>query len=70
MGFSRQEYWSGVPLPSPVRWLEQGKRGPKWQWLRDKERKKLMKMEKKEICRQVRTSGETNTSPSKLAQFA
>ena len=22
MGFSRQEYWSGVPLPSPVRHLE------------------------------------------------
>ena len=21
MGFSRQEYWSGVPLPSPVIWL-------------------------------------------------
>ena len=21
MGFSRQEYWSGVPLPSPVFWL-------------------------------------------------
>ena len=21
MGFSRQEYWSGVPLPSPNRWL-------------------------------------------------
>ena len=21
MGFSRQEYWSGVPLPSPVMWL-------------------------------------------------
>ena len=20
MGFSRQEYWSGVPLPSPIRW--------------------------------------------------
>ena len=27
-------------------------------------------MEKKEICRRVRTSGETNTSPSQLAQFA
>ena len=22
MGFSRQEYWSGVPLPSPSHWLE------------------------------------------------
>ena len=22
MGFSRQEYWSGVPLPSPVMWLK------------------------------------------------
>ena len=21
MGLSRQEYWSGVPLPSPVNWL-------------------------------------------------
>ena len=21
MGFSRQRYWSGLPLPSPVRWL-------------------------------------------------
>ena len=21
MGFSRQEYWSGVPLPSPVQWI-------------------------------------------------
>jgi len=21
MGFSRQEYWSGVPLPSPIRTL-------------------------------------------------
>ena len=21
MGFSRQEYWSGVPLPSPTTWL-------------------------------------------------
>ena len=20
MGFSRQEYWSGVPLPSPIKW--------------------------------------------------
>ena len=20
MGFSRQEYWSGVPLPSPITW--------------------------------------------------
>ena len=23
MGFSRQEYWSGVPLPSPIGKLEQ-----------------------------------------------
>ena len=22
MGFSRQEYWSGAPLPSPMLWLE------------------------------------------------
>ena len=21
MGFSRQEYWSGLPLPSPMRWI-------------------------------------------------
>ena len=21
MGFSRQEYWSGVPLPSPMIWV-------------------------------------------------
>ena len=25
MGFSRQEYWSGVPLPSPMSWLVQSK---------------------------------------------
>ena len=25
MGFSRQEYWSGVPLPSPVRTAAPGK---------------------------------------------
>ena len=25
MGFSRQEYWSGVPLPSPIRSMNQGK---------------------------------------------
>ena len=25
MGFSRQEYWSVVPLPSPILWLEGGK---------------------------------------------
>ena len=25
MGFSRQEYWSGVPLPSPYPFLEAGK---------------------------------------------
>ena len=22
MGFSRQEYWSGMPLPSPVKWVK------------------------------------------------
>ena len=27
MGFSRQEYWSGVPLPSPKIWLGQRKWG-------------------------------------------
>ena len=25
MGFSRQEYWSGVPLPSPIRSMNQDK---------------------------------------------
>jgi len=25
MGFSRQDYWSGVPLPSLVRSMNQGK---------------------------------------------
>ena len=29
MGFSRQEYWSGVPLPSPVRATRCGQRGRK-----------------------------------------
>ena len=28
MGFSRQEYWSGVPLPSPIWGLGGGKEGP------------------------------------------
>ena len=23
MGFSRQEYWSGVPLPSPIRCMKE-----------------------------------------------
>ena len=27
MGFSRQEYWSGVPLPSPKGQVEEDKRG-------------------------------------------
>ena len=22
MGFSRQEYWSGLPFPSPERWVQ------------------------------------------------
>jgi hypothetical protein len=22
MGFSRQEYWSGVPLPSPMKYIK------------------------------------------------
>ena len=26
MGFSRPEYWNGVPLPSPVIWLQLSKR--------------------------------------------
>ena len=25
MGFSRQEYWSGLPLPSPIMLLQQAK---------------------------------------------
>ena len=25
MGFSRQEYWSGVPLPSPTSYMTSGK---------------------------------------------
>ena len=28
MGFSRQEYWSGVPLPSPMEGLERSKGEP------------------------------------------
>ena len=38
MGFSRQEYWSGVPLPSPVMKLAESKpkseSRPKWHFLR------------------------------------
>ena len=30
MGFSRQEYWSGVPLPSPLASLEKCKSKPQW----------------------------------------
>ena len=26
MGFSRQEYWSGMPLPSPIEKLENSKK--------------------------------------------
>ena len=29
MGFSRQEYWSGVPLPSPILCIEEPKMPPK-----------------------------------------
>ena len=29
MGFSRQEYWSGVPLPSPIKALASGNNLPK-----------------------------------------
>ena len=32
MGFSRQEYWSGVPLPSPYDQLIYGKRDKTIQW--------------------------------------
>ena len=45
-----------------------GKRSPKWQWLKDKERGKPMKKEQRKILRTgVRTSGETNTPASWLA---
>ena len=30
MGFSRQEYWSGVPLPSPFSWTAQMFCGDEW----------------------------------------
>ena len=32
MGFSRQEYWSGLPLPSPQRRGPQDKRQNRWSW--------------------------------------
>ena len=31
MGFSRQEYWSGLPFPSPEDLPKPGKRGVKYQ---------------------------------------
>ena len=62
--------WASHLLRGGMLGSQNGKKRPKWQWPEDKERKKLVKMEKKEICRRVRTSGETNTSPSQLAQFA
>ena len=31
MGFSRQEYWSGVPLPSPIVWQDWPKKLRKWE---------------------------------------
>ena len=37
MGLSRQEYWSGVPLPSPTVWHNRGK---KYSFLDKKQRKK------------------------------
>ena len=33
MGFSRQEYWSGVPLPSPKKPLDESERGEWKSWL-------------------------------------
>ena len=30
MGFSRQEYWSGVPLPSPSNYIRSCKRTQRW----------------------------------------
>ena len=26
MGFSRQEYWSGLPFPSPIKWIRRVKK--------------------------------------------
>ena len=42
MGFSRQEYWSGVPLPSPINWktvlpkvIYRFSAIPEWQFLQE-----------------------------------
>ena len=35
MGFSRQEYWSGVPLPSPTKWH-------RWTYLQNRNRVTLL----------------------------
>ena len=32
MGFSRQEYWNGVPLPSPYVWLDERKNKQAYSW--------------------------------------
>ena len=32
MGFSRQEYWNGVPLPSPYVWLDERKNKQAYRW--------------------------------------
>ena len=75
MGFSRQEYWSGVPLPSSsihlgcflCQVVRIGKRSPKWGWLKDKEGKSPRKQNKgrskKGPRTGVRTSGRTNSTP-------
>ena len=39
-GFSRQEYWSGVPLPSPYETLKYPKQVPKYSSLSERERNK------------------------------
>ena len=35
MGFSRQEYWSGVPLPSPLSYLPDTKKKKKSEVFKD-----------------------------------
>ena len=44
MGFSRQEYWSGLPLPSPE--VSEFSPKPCWNRVRLKERKKETKKER------------------------
>ena len=33
MGFSRQEYWSGMPFPSPGKWKEESSNSYSTQWV-------------------------------------